>query len=447
MKNERIWKISTKSLTKGPVIYLVSREIRTKNNWSLIYAQSQALSLKQPLIVCYCFDTNLKFHTERRHNFLKEGLIEFAKKLREKNIPVIYLAGNPLYEVKNLCLTLKASELVCDFNPLKEKLAFFKNISRKLPLPVTVIDSHNIVPCLYVSGKQEYGAYTIRPKIHKLLPLFLEQFPELKKHPFTITSLSRYTNSQNIPHIVTDKSVPPNTTFKGGEKEASKILKRFITDKLTLYGTNHNDPNLKAVSGLSPYLHFGFISAQQITLDIEILPLPAEIKNPFLEELIIRKELSDNYCFYNKNYDNINGAPAWAAKTLEQHKNDKRTYVYSRKKLEYAKTHDDLWNASQKSLLESGKMHGFLRMYWAKKILEWTKTPDYAFKTAVYLNDKYSLDGCDPKGYTGIAWSICGVHDRAWFSRDIFGKIRFMSYNGCKSKFNIKEYINYVTAL
>jgi deoxyribodipyrimidine photo-lyase len=191
---------------------------------------------------------------------------------------------------------------------------------------------------------------------------------------------------------------------------------------------------------MSPFLHYGHISSQEIALEI-IDQTNRKIYESYLEELIIRKELSDNYCYFNENYDNYNGFPAWAQKSLNEHRNDERDYIYSRHEFETAKTHDKLWNAAQLQMVNTGKMHGFMRMYWAKKILEWSESPEKAQEIAIYLNDKYELDGRDPSGYTGIAWSIGGVHDRAWFTRKVFGKIRYMNDKGCERKFDVEEYI------
>jgi deoxyribodipyrimidine photo-lyase len=218
-----------------------------------------------------------------------------------------------------------------------------------------------------------------------------------------------------------------------------------------------NNPTRDAQSNLSPYLHFGQISAQRVALEVlKYLSLPPFAREgteggishaAFLEELIIRRELSDNFCFYNRDYDNFEGFPDWAKKTLNKHRKDRRDYIYTVKQFEHAKTHDDLWNAAQMEMAKRGKMHGYMRMYWAKKILEWTESPEKAMEVAIYLNDQYELDGRDPNGYAGIAWSIGGVHDRAWNERPIFGKIRYMSYNGCKAKFDIKQYINLVQSI
>ena len=165
--------------------------------------------------------------------------------------------------------------------------------------------------------------------------------------------------------------------------------------------------------------------------------LSAETKENFLEELVVRRELADNFCLYESAYDRFDGFPDWARQTLNQHRSDKREYLYTLNEFERGKTHERLWNACQQDLIRSGKLHGYLRMYWAKKILEWTPDPETALDYAIILNDRYSLDGRDPNGYTGIAWSIGGVHDRAWRERPVFGKIRYMNEAGCRRKFDV----------
>jgi deoxyribodipyrimidine photo-lyase len=192
-------------------------------------------------------------------------------------------------------------------------------------------------------------------------------------------------------------------------------------------------------------LHYGHISAQRVALAVQSRPgTRTDEKQAFLEELIVRKELTDNFCFYNDKYDRLSGAPEWAQETLRKHTDDKREHIYTKDEFENAQTHDELWNASQMEMKKTGKMHGYMRMYWGKKILEWTNTPQYALKVAIELNDRYELDGRDPNGYVGCMWSIAGVHDRAWQERDIYGKVRYMSRSGCERKFDTQEYIQNV---
>jgi len=254
--------------------------------------------------------------------------------------------------------------------------------------------------------------------------------------------------SQLLKECAPDNSVKPVDWIKPGAKNAINTLGNFLEYGIFKYKLERNDPNsIEAVSNLSPFLHFGQISAQRVVLELLKINIDEGNKAAFLEEIIIRRELSDNFCYYNKFYDSFEGFPNWAKNSLKKHLNDPRPYLYNIEELENCLTIDDLWNAAQKEMITKGKMHGYVRMYWAKKILEWSITPEDALYKAIYLNDRYELDGRDPNGYTGIAWSIGGLHDRAWGEREIFGKVRYMSYNGCKNKFNINKYIDSLTII
>jgi len=233
-------------------------------------------------------------------------------------------------------------------------------------------------------------------------------------------------------------SIPEAKWIVSGEAAAMKQLDRFLDLKLVDYERDRNDPNIDGQSGLSPYLHFGQISAQRVALQVL---RSRKDGGAFLEELIVRRELSDNYCYYNQHYDDTQGFPVWARTSLSEHEKDRREYLYTNSELEKARTHDDLWNAAEQEMVRTGKMHGYMRMYWAKKILEWTASPAAAQAAAIYLNDRYELDGRDPNGYTGIAWSLGGLHDRAWKERAIFGKVRYMNFNGARRKFDVRAYI------
>lgn len=232
-----------------------------------------------------------------------------------------------------------------------------------------------------------------------------------------------------------------------GESAGARTLGLFIKNRLSSYADDRNDPLEEGQSDLSPYLHFGQVSAQKVALGVRRHAWDTPSGQTFLEELIVRRELSDNYCLYNPRYDSFEGFPAWAQKGLNAHRQDKRPFLYKRTEFENAATHDPLWNAAQTEMVKRGKMHGYLRMYWAKKILEWSATPEEAQSTAIHLNDRYELDGRDPNGYAGIAWSVGGVHDRPWFNRPVIGPIRWMTANGCKSKFDTEGYIRRIASL
>jgi deoxyribodipyrimidine photo-lyase len=384
----------------------------------------------------------------RQYGFMLKGLLEAEGYLREKRIPFFLLNGKPGEILPQFVRERKASALVTDFDPLRIKKEWKTDIARKIDIPFYEVDAHNIIPCWQASPKQEFAAYTFRPKVQRILDEFLEDFPPLKKHsiPWKKTILRTDWESAQE-RLKVDRKIEEIRWLESGEKAGKEILNHFIKQKLSDYNEVRNDPNRDAQSHLSPYLHFGQISAQRVALEVRKSSAPNQNRDAFLEELIVRRELADNYCYYNENYDNFLGFPDWAKKSLNEHRKDKREYVYSHDKFEQGKTHDALWNAAQIQMVKTGKMHGYMRMYWAKKILEWTESPEQAQKVAVDLNDRYELDGRDPNGYTGIAWSIGGVHDRAWFNRPIFGKIRFMSAKGARSKFDVKGYISKVEAL
>jgi deoxyribodipyrimidine photo-lyase len=377
-----------------------------------------------------------------------KGLQEVENNLSRKNIPFYLLIGSPESVIAEWLRIHDIKVIVTDFDPLNIKRSWKKSISERINIPFYEIDAHNIVPCWVVSQKQEYGAYTLRPKIHRALEEYLEEFPKIKTHSIPWKKKTAKIDWNKVMRALkADRSVSEVVWIRSGEREAHRALIKFIKHKLSLYQELRNDPAMDGQSNLSPYLHFGQLSAQRIALEVMKADVTEDVKDAFLEELIVRRELSDNFCFYNPGYDRFSGFPDWAKRTLDKHRKDSRAYIYSRDQFENAQTHDDLWNAGQMEMVKWGKMHGYMRMYWSKKILEWTPSPEAALEIAIYLNDKYEMDGRDPNGYTGIAWSIGGVHDRAWNERNIFGKVRYMSYNGCKSKFNIKRYIERINSL
>jgi deoxyribodipyrimidine photo-lyase len=420
----------------------MSRDQRARDNWALLFAQKLALEHKTPLAVIFCLVPSFLGATTRQYRFMLKGLEEVDRSLGQKNIPFFLLNGSPEEELPIFIRKHRVSMLVKDFDPLRIKRRWTDAVAGRIDIPLYEVDAHNIVPCWTASPKQEFGAYTFRPKISRLLPEFLEKYPPLRKHPFPWQASNSAPDYMKFLRSLRVETIPEADWITPGEKAASMVLRNFVQKNIAFYDSKRNDPAAGGQSGLSPYLHFGQLSAQRVALEVSASDAPKKSREAFLEELIVRRELSDNYCFYNDHYDSFEGFPSWAKKTLDAHRTDKREYRYSRDKFEDARTHDDLWNAAQMEMLMKGKMHGYMRMYWAKKILEWTSSPEEAMEVAVYLNDKYELDGRDPNGYAGIAWSIGGVHDRAWNERPVFGKIRYMSYNGCKIKFDIKKYIH-----
>lgn len=442
VNKDRIKQLKQGREKDGPVVYWMQRDQRVDDNWALIYAGQKAKENNSSLVVIFCLTDSFLGATLRHYDFMLHGLKEVEKKLYSLNIPFRLLKGKQEQVIPEYLHKINAAVLVSDFFPLRIVREWKKNVLSNLDIPYYTVDAHNIIPCWKTSDKEEFAAYTIRPKIHKLLPDYLEEFPKLSKQLNNTVDIEK-TNWEKVRNdIIVDDSVTAVDWIKPGEKAAISMFKMFLDHKLEKYDSERNDPTKSAISNLSPYLHFGHISAQRIALDIKAANGNEESRKSFLEELIVRKELADNYCFYNKDYDSFEGFRDWAKDTLNAHRKDKREYIYGKEDFENSDTHDPLWNAAQIEMVRAGKMHGYMRMYWAKKILEWTKSPEEAIQIAIYLNDKYELDGRDPNGYTGIAWSIGGIHDRAWAERPIFGKIRYMNYNGSKRKFDVKKYID-----
>jgi deoxyribodipyrimidine photo-lyase len=447
MNSKRVRILKDGSVKDGPVALWMSRDQRAHDNWALLFAQNLALKQGVPLCVIFCLVPDFPGATTRQYLFMLKGLREVEENLTKKNIPFFLLTGPPEDEIPKCIREYRISALVKDFDPLSVKRKWSDAVANKTDIPVYEVDAHNIVPCWIASSKREFGAYTLRPKIQRVLPEFLDSFPQLKKHPVPWRDTITRPDWAGSMQTLSAGHLPEINWIKPGENAASRLLTIFLKKKLLTYAIKRNDPTADGQSNLSPYLHFGHISAQRIALEVSESHISRNTRESFLEELIIRRELADNFCFYSAAYDTVEGFPEWAKKTLHEHRKDKRNYLYTSEKFERAQTHDDLWNAAQTEMMKRGKMHGYLRMYWAKKMLEWTESPEQALQIAIYLNDKYELDGRDPNGYAGIAWSIGGVHDRAWGERPVFGKIRYMSYQGCKSKFDVKNYIAYAQRL
>ena len=443
MNTKRLRLLQNGAESTGPVIYWMSRDQRAHDNWALLFTQKIAKEKKKPIVVLFNLVSDFLEATIRQYGFMLKGLQEVEAELNKYNIPFFLLSGKPEIEIPKFIKKNNASILVTDFDPLRIKRIWKKEVAKKTTIPFYEVDAHNIVPCLYVSNKAEFAAHTIRSKIHKLLPEFLDDIPRLQKMKPDDSITADKINWENvISSLNINRNVKEVNWIKPGEKAAAKSLKDFLENRFTKYVEERNDPNKNALSNLSPYIHFGQISAQRIALTVQQFYQKNPSADAFLEELIVRRELADNFCYFNTKYDSFDGFHAWAKETLNRHRKDKRDFVYSLEDFESANTHEDLWNAAQTELLVRGKMHGYMRMYWAKKILEWSKSPEEALRIAIYLNDKYELDGRDPNGYVGCAWSIGGVHDRAWAERPVYGKIRYMNRNGAVRKFNVEAYTN-----
>lgn len=432
----------------GCVIYWMSRDQRAIDNHALVYAQKVAEQKGVPLKVVFNLVPKFLDATIRHFGFMLKGLEEVESQLREKNIPFYLTKGHPVEEVPKFASSQQCQLLVCDFSPLRVPLTWSYEVASacdaNTEIPVVQVDAHNIVPVWIASPQLEYGAKTLRGKLDKVLSTYLKN--DMPPLPTQDTSVLQGCDpvdwKEAYDCLEVNRDVKEVNWLKPGYSGAMETLNEFTSNRLKFYGEKRNDPNEAVASNMSPYFHFGQISAQRVILHVKGLRIHNDSTASFVEESVVRRELSDNFCFYNHDhYDSIEGAYGWAQETLMVHRTDAREFVYPLKDFEEGNTHDDLWNAAQLQLNREGKMHGFLRMYWAKKILEWTESPEQALQFAIYLNDKYSLDGRDPNGYVGCMWSICGIHDQGWGERPVFGKIRFMNYKGCERKFKVKDFV------
>lgn len=431
------------AVTDGPVVYWMQREQRASDNWALYYAQQQALERQQPLVVVFDLAPTFGETTLRHYDFMFGGLALVEEELAALNIPFLLLQGEAATTIPSFVKEHGVGQVITDFNPLRFTNVWRAKVGELLPVQLAEVDAHNIIPCWEASDKLEFAAHTFRPKVHRALAVWLSDIPAVEPHPHPFTAATPAVDwPQLLAAVETDRTVPPVTWLTPGTTAGKVLIADFIEDKLEQYDTLRNDPNESVVSNISPYLHFGQVAPQWVAKQVNDVTHSKAGKEAYLEELIVRRELTDNYCFYNQAaYDKLEGAHAWAQTTLAEHAHDVREYTYTTKQLMAGETHDELWNAMQSQLVREGKLHGWCRMYWAKKILEWTADPQTAIDTALYLNDRYNLDGTDPNGVVGVMWSIAGVHDRAWGERPIFGKIRYMNYAGAKRKFNVAAYV------
>ena len=439
----RLRPLSPNAPKNGPVVYWMHRDQRAQDNWSLVAAVELAGRSGAPLIVVFALVPDSPGATDRHYDFMLRGLAETEAALRQRGIPLVLAAGDPGVTVPVLLTQLDAGVCITDFDPMRRKKRWQQRVAAAFSGAFIEVDAHNVVPCFLASSKREYAAATFRPKIHRLLAEFLEPFPELPVFPASnLTGFAPIDWTAARAMVTTDPTVPPVSTIPPGTAAAGAVLDTFLAERLPVYAERRNDPNAQATSGLSPYFHFGQIAPQRAALGaLEAKASAPAGADAFLEELIVRRELADNFCHQEPDYDRFSALPAWARKSLLEHAEDPRTSCYTPAVFEAAATHSALWNAAERELTRTGRIHGYLRMYWAKKILEWSATPGQALDTALWLNDRYALDGCDPNGVVGVLWSVGGLHDRPWANRPIYGRVRYMNERGCRRKFDVDTYI------
>jgi deoxyribodipyrimidine photo-lyase len=432
------------------VVYWMQRAQRGIDNPALDLAISMGNELDLPVLAFFSAISNFPHANLRHYAFLNQGLKDIEEDLAERNVTFV-VRRPPANSLEKLLKEVDAAMLVGDENPCREPERWRRVLAKRLELPFWTVDADVVVPSA-LFPKHQYMLHIMRPKLLTELPNHLKPMPPTKaKHEW---QRPRGFDSLDVTCDVTegwrslDRSVKPVDNFTGGTHAALKRLKHFVANGLKDYSKQRNHPETDGTSMMSPYLHFGHISPVTIALACEDAVREGKAtvaaRDAYFNELIGWREISVNFVKYVPNYDSIDGAPEWAQTTLREHAGDKRDPMYTLEQLEKAETYDELWNAAQMQMVKIGWMHNYLRMYWAKKILEWAPNPALAWEWAVILNDKYELDGRDPNGYNGIAWAIGGVHDRPWFDRPIFGTVRYMSGGSTGKKFDSKRYITQV---
>jgi deoxyribodipyrimidine photo-lyase len=479
------------------VLYWMQASHRTEDNQALEYAIETAMKLRKSLVVAFLFTPNYHHANQRNLLFMLQGLRDLSQKLEHNSIPFVLWdqSKSDFFEANQNNIAC----VITDRAYLKGLIRWRKEVAISLDCTMVQVEGNVLVPLETISQKEEYAAATIRPKIRRVFSNFIDKAfvvesrgknTERRISIFSKLDMNLQAEAMNEILLVkssdssfinirtktdeellfflgkfsVDETVMYLPEWVGGETQALKQMYSYFESGLEYYDTLRNDPEKDFQSKLSPYLHFGQISPKRIVeelfhqeynkgkaifdpqnpqhIRLEALSSAAQA---FFEELIVRRELAMNFCYFNSDYDSLESMHSWAKKTMNEHTNDPREIVYTREQLEEGRTHDDYWNAAQLELVHLGKMHGYMRMYWAKKVIEWTNSFEEAFDFLAYCNDRYSLDGRDPNGYTGIAWCF-GKHDRAWKERPIFGKIRYMNAKGLERKFNIKAYVSRIAA-
>jgi deoxyribodipyrimidine photo-lyase len=429
------------------VVYWMQRAQRGVDNHAVDLAVKVANLLRLPLVVYFAAISNFPHANLRHYTFLRQGLPDIETDLAARSVSFV-MRRAPHESHERFLADVHAAFLIGDENPMREPEHWRKQLASRIKIPFWTVDADVVVPSRLME-KAQYGAYTIRPRLYRLLPEYLHPYENL--HAEHAWKKPRGFYADSVHEDITrgwrdfDRSVAPVEAWRGGTHAALQRLKLFTGSLLGDYDAQRNHPETDGTSRMSPYLHFGHVGPVTITLAVDAAakanPKLRAARDSYFNELIVWRELAINFVRYTPKYDSPDCAENWAKATIAEHARDEREHLYTLDQLENAQTYDDLWNAGQVQMVRHGWMHNYLRMYWAKKILEWTPDVATAMKYAIHLNDKYFLDGRDPNGYAGIAWAILGKFDRAWGERPIFGKIRSMSGASTGKKFDSKKYI------
>jgi len=440
---DRIQKLNSGAPNQGEfTLYWMQRSARAELNHALEYAIQRANEVGNRLVVCFALTDDYPEANLRHYRFLLEGLAETQRALRRRGVPLAVRRGNPPDVISEL--GEDATELICDRGYLRHERAWREEVAQRASCPVWQVESDAIVPVEVASDHQEYAARTIRPKLDELIEDYLEDLATtpIDKHSLNlgVSGIDVESVDDALSSLDIDRSVSPTDEFEGGTRAAKRRLRKFLKSSLSKYDqrTDVVEPH---VSALSPYLHFGHISPLAIALEVKgSKGHRRDAKAAFLEELLVRRELAINFVYYCDEYDSLGCLPNWARTTLSEHENDEREHRYTKDQLDRAETHDRAWNAAMREMKHRGYLHNHLRMYWGKKIIEWTNTTRYAHRVALELNNRYFLDGRDASSYANVAW-LFGLHDRAFQERDVFGKVRYMSARGLERKLDVDAYV------
>ncbi len=450
IQEERIRRLNDRDVREGDyVLYWMQEAQRAEYNHALEYAAQRANELEQRLLVVFGLTDGYPEANLRHYTFLLEGLRDVEEALKERKIKFVVRRGSP----DDIALNLgkDASLVVCDMSYLRLQKEWRKTVAGDADCAVVQVETEVVVPIELASDKQEHAARTLRPKINRHLDDFLAELEPTAVDKQSLNMKVDGLDLSDVEKILEDMDLdgsvePLSHLYKGGTNEAKRILEDFLKDRFDGYVENRNQPQTDDVSHMSKYLHYGHISPVYVALRIQEAGKGQENIDSYIEELVVRRELAINFCRYTPDYDSFSCLPDWAKKTLKEHKDDKREHVYTRKQLENAGTHDEYWNAAMNEMRHTGYMHNYMRMYWGKKILEWSNTPEYAYSTTLYLNNKYFLDGRDPNSYANVSW-VFGQHDRGWKEREVYGKVRYMSAGGLERKAKPKQYVEKVERL
>lgn len=433
------------------VVYWLQRAQRALDNPALEVAVACGNALGVPVVAYFSVIPNYPNANYRHYFFLQQGLHDVAEGMAARGVGFVVRRPTDGDTLEKFLEEVSAAMVVGDENVCREPERWRAVLAKKLKIPFLTVDADVVAPSA-IFGKSFVLLHHFRPKLHAELDKYLVPVKELKVEHEWHHLVASYSLTRDITEGFDklDRSVGPVDTFRGGTRAGLERLREFTEKQLADYDERRNQPETKGTSQMSPYLHYGHISPITIALAVKDAVsrgrASREQADKYLDELIGWRELAVLFCKYNPNYDNWECAEPWARKTLLAHAGDKRPWSYTLKQLEKAETHDELWNASQRQMVRDGWMHNYMRMYWAKKILEWSPNAAVAFEWAVHLNDKYELDGRDPNGYAGIAWAIVGKHDRPWFDRLVFGLVRYMSGESTGKKFDSKRYMDMYAA-